>query len=321
MAGSRNASAWTLPLALLLAGLFISSFFVPFREKTEEWIPLLSGFVDVEAFYLSRAWLAAGGILSIFLLIVPLYFINSRALSKSFRIYYTLLFCMLVILVNPMSVYFSTIYPAAICITWMQYCLIIRQRFIAFLLLSLASLFYAPVMWAIPVVLAVSLIGTPDIFRAFLKCMGGLLIPYIYLFSFRYIYFNDTEVFIQQYLQEMIKIEIPVYSLSFTNIFVVICFLIITLHAVFAILGKLGRQSILTGHILKTELVTFLLGAIIFALFWGVTSLPLCVLLAPTLALLLSNYFTQDKVSRAARAELILLMGAVAVARAAYFMN
>lgn len=321
MAGSRNASAWSIPLPLLLAGLFISSFFVPFREKTDEWIPLLSGFVDMEAFYLNRIWLVAGGILSLFLLIIPLYFINSRALCKSFRMYYTLLFCMLVILVNPMSVYFSTVYPAAICITWMQYCLIIRQRFIAFLLLSLASLFYAPVMWAVPVVLVITLIGTPDIFRAFFKSIGGILIPYVYLFSFRYIYFNDTEVFIQQYLQEMIKIEIPVYSLSFTNIFVVICFLIITLHAVFAILGKLGRQSILTGHILKTELVAFLLGTILFLLFWGVTSLPLCVLLAPTMSLLLSNYFTQDKVSRTAKAELILLMGAVVVARAAYFIN
>ncbi len=320
MAG-RNSYFRSIPLLLLLGWLFITSFFVPFRDKADEWMPLLSGFVDPELFFGNRLLLVAGGILSVCLLLLPVYFINSKSPGKSFRMYYTMTFCLLIILSNPMSVYFSTIYPAAILIAWGQYCFIVKQRFTAFFLLAFASLFYAPLIWVIPLVLIISLAGAPDVPRKFAKSLAGILLPYIYIFSFRYIYFDDIEEFVKQYFNEIIRIDIPVYSLSFTVIFMFICFFIMALHAVLNIFGRLGRQNIFTGRILKIELLAAFLCSGVFFLFWGEKSLPLCVILAPPLSLLLSNFFSRNKTGRSAKIELVLLMAAVAVARIAYFVN
>lgn len=316
----KNSISWSTPLFILLGGLFISSFFVPFREKTGEWIPLLSGFVDLEGFYSNKWLLAAGGIASIALLLLPVCYINSKAAGKSFRMYYSVLFCLLLVLINPMSLYFSTIYPAAILLAWMQYCILSGQRFTAFFLLSLASLFYAPVFWSIPIVLVISLIRSTDFFRAFFKSVGGVLLPWIYLLSFRYIYYNDLWEFVQEYARHLLQVNIPVYSLDFVAIFVFICLMILSLHVFLSILGKLHRQNIFTGYLLRVELATFFFAFILFALYWGVKSMPLCVLLAPSFALLLSHFYSRDRVSRTAKAELVLLMGAAVVARVSYFL-
>lgn len=308
------------PLIVVLCGLFVSSFFLPVADKTDDWTPLLSGFVEMDLFYTNKLLLAMGGILSIAILVVSIYFINAKTIGRSFSVYYTSLFALLFIFSNPCGVYFSAIYPAAILLTWVQYCLIVKQRFTAFFLLACASLFYAPILWLVPVVLIITLIGTPDFFRVFLKSFTGLLIPYLYILSFRYILFNDMDVFVQHYFKEIISMEFPIYSLGFTTMFLVLCFVIILLHAVIDILSKLNRQSILTGYILKQELITIVLGALLFFVFWGDQSLPLGALLATPGSLILSHYFLQNKKRNQARVELVLLMSAAVIARAAYFI-
>lgn len=316
----RNSASWSTPLFLLLGVLFVSSFFVPFREKTGEWIPLLSGFVDLEGVYANKILLIAGGIVSIVLLLLPVCFINSKAANKSFGMYYTVLFCLLLILVNPMSLYFSTIYPAAILVAWTQYCLVTGQRFTAFFFLSLASLFYAPVFWGLPVVVAISLVQSTDLLRDLFKSLGGALLPWLYLLTFRYIYFSDPLEFIGEYAHQLMQVSVPVYSLNLLTIFVLICFGIVSLHAFVNILGRLNRQNIFTGYLLRVELTASLFALVLFVLYWGVKSMPLCILLAPSFSLLLSNFYSRDKVSRTAKAELMLLMGAALIARVAYFL-
>ncbi|MEG2321124.1 MAG: DUF6427 family protein [Bacteroidales bacterium] len=312
---------WTNALIFLVGGLLFTSFLVPFINKTDEWIPLLSGFIETDVFYSNKYLLAVGGILSITVLAISIYFVNSKALDNTFRVYYTQLFFLLIVLANPTSIYFSTIYPAAILLTWMQFYFIIKQRFIAFFLISIASLFYAPIIWIIPIVLIISLIGIPDILREFFKSLGGIIIPYLYVFVFRHIYFNDVDVFIQQYINEITTINFPIYSLSFTTMFLLLCFFIIYIHATVALLKKINRQSINMGYILRIELIASLLAILIFFIFWGNKSTPLCVILACPFSIILSNYVTANKQSYPLRVELILLMSAVVIARIAYFIN
>ncbi|MEG0519173.1 MAG: hypothetical protein RR555_09960 [Bacteroidales bacterium] len=318
---SKSKSAyWTHALVLLLAGLFITSFLVPMRDKTDEWIPLLSGFVDIDVLYGNRLLLILGGILGIVGLAVSVYFIVAKMVSESFSIYYTQLFLLLIILTNPMSIYFSAIYPAAILVVWVIYCFMQNQRFTALFLLSCASLFYAPIIWMVPVVLVILLAGVPDFWRVFIKAAGGMFIPYLYILAFRFVCFNDMDVFIHQYFQEVIRLDFPIYSLSFITLFMTLCFAILLGHALLYILKRLNRQNILSGVVLRMTILASLLGVLIFFLFWGGKSTPLCVLIAGPFSLLLSNYALENKATYSFHAELILFMSAVAVARATHFI-
>lgn len=319
MLNSKRAY-WASAIVLLLIGLFITSFLVPVMDKSDEWIPLLSGFVDMDVLYGNQFLLAAVGLLCIVGLAVSVYFIATKTVSESFNIYYIELFLLLIILSDPMAVYFSAIYPAAILIIWVIYCFMQNQKFTALFLLSTASLFYAPIIWMIPVVLVTLFVGVSDFWRVFVKAIGGMLIPYLYILTFRYICFNDVSVFGYQYFNEVIRLNFPVYSLPFITLFMILCFAILSGHAIIYIFKKLNRQNIFTGIVLRMTILTALLGVLIFFIFWGGKSTPLCVLLAGPFSLLLSNYAVGKRESYSFHAELILFMSAVVVARATHFM-
>lgn len=313
-------SLWTKVLSCLLAGLAISSYLIPAGEMGEDWIPLLSGFVDLSVIG-GNLWIRGIlGAVSNILIVVSLLVINKKSVNNVFNPRLSASFFLLILLLHPGAVYFCGLHPAVLLFVWGQYCFIIDQKFTSMFLLSCSALFYAPLMWVLPLVWAISIMGAADIPRVALKSLGGLVLPMVYLLCFRYMAFGDAGVFIQEYLAHAAAYSSPFHSFRFTSLFLLACLCAVSVHSISYMFSRLYKNSIITEHILKMELMCFVLAVMLLVLFWGNGSMPLNMLAALPAALLFSHYFTGNINAAPARVELILLCCAAAISRLSYFI-
>ena len=113
-------SFWTKVLSLLLAGLAITSYFVPDVGKGEVWIPLLDGFCNLS--FLNGSILLKGilGALFNILIATSLLAINTKSVNNVFNPGLSVIFFLLVVLLNPSAAYFSALHPAALLFVWGQ---------------------------------------------------------------------------------------------------------------------------------------------------------------------------------------------------------
>lgn len=307
-------------MAFLLAGLAITSYLIPPVDGGEGWIPLLSGFADMPSL---KDNLLAGGILGgLFnvLIAVSLLVINTRTVNNVFYPNFTVAFVLLLILLNPGAVYFSCVHPAVLLFVWGQFCFVVNQKFTSMFLLSCAALFYAPLLWVLPLVLVISVLGAADMLRVAIKSLGGILLPMLYVLCFRYMAFSDATVFVQEYLNHAMAFSSPFNNAGFATIFLIICIAVTALHSISYMFSRLHSNSIVTEHILKMELMSVVLGGAMYFLFCGNGDVPVNMLVALPLAILFSHYFTGNITAAAARVELILLCCAAVVARVSYFI-
>ena len=316
----RKYLFWTRVLSCLLVGLTITSFLIPAADRGEDWIPLLSGFFDMSMIS-GNLWLMGSlGVLFNALIVVSLTVINAKSVNNVFNPYLTTSFFLLLILLDPQSVWFCSLHPAVLLFVWGQFCFVINQKFTSMFLLSCAALFYAPLVWVLPIVWIISLMGAADILRVALKSLGGIILPPLYLLCFRFMMYGDAGVFVEEYIDRAMAFSSPVSSIEFTSLFLVICITFIAFHAISHIISTIYSNSIVTGHILKMELMCFVLGAAMFVLFFGNGSLPVNMVVALPLALIFSYHFTGNINAASARVELILLCCAALLQRLSNFL-
>ena len=314
-------SFWIKMLSCLTAGLAITSYLIPAGEGREYWVPLSSGLFD---FSLIAGMPVLGGILGVLfnaLVAASLLAINTKSVNNIFNPALSVIFFLFIIFLNPGAVYFTPVHVAALLLVWSQNCFIINQKFTSMFLLSCAALFYAPLMWGVPLVLAISIVGAPDMLRVAVKSLGGIVLPVVYLLCFRYMMYADALVFIDEYIGQMLVFSSPFKGLTFTSLYLIICFGATVLHAISYMFSKLHKNSIVTEHILKMELMTFLLATVLFVLYNGDGDTPINLLVAVPVAMLYSYYFTGKINAAAARVELILLCSAAVMSRLACFLT
>ena len=68
--------------------------------------------------------------------------------------------------------------------------------------ISIAALFYPPLALVLPLVLVVGIFGAADIPRTFVKSLGGLILPFIYVICYRYMVHHDIVEYADEYLKE-----------------------------------------------------------------------------------------------------------------------
>lgn len=313
-------SFWTRLLVCLVAGLLISSYFIPKAGGVGDWVPLLSGFADLSGLD-ENVFLSAllGGVFNV-LICVSLLAINTKSVNNLFNPGFSVAFMLLMMLLNPSAVYFSCIHPAVLLFVWGQFCFISNQKFLSMFLLSCSALFYAPLLLILPLVLLVSVPGASDIPRVALKSLGGLVLPLFYVLCFRYLAFGDANVFMHEYISRAMEFSSPLHNASFASIFLVLCIVVAALHSVSYIFRRLNRNSIVSDHLLKMEFLCAVLGALLFFLFGGNDSVPVSMVAALPVALLFSHYFTGNITAASARVELILLCCAAVINRLYHFI-
>ena len=314
-------SFWIKVLSCLLAGLAITSYLIPVGDRGEDWIPLLSGFFDFAV--ISGKPVLSGILGGLFntLIAVSLLAVNTKSVNNVLNPALSVIFFLVIIYLNPGAAYFSPMHAVVLLLVWSQNCFIISQKFTSMFLLSCAALFYAPLMWGIPLVLIISVIGAGDMARVAVKSLGGVLLPLLYVLCFRYMVYADALVFIDEYIEQMFTFSSPLGSLTFTSLYLMGCVGVIALHAVSYMFSKLYKNSIVTEHILKMEFMTLLMGSVVFFLYWGDNSAPINMIVAVPLAMLYSHYFTGRINAAAARVELILLCSAAVISRLSYFLT
>ncbi len=316
----RNRSFWIRLLACIVAALAISSFLLPMEGRGEDWIPLFSGYLNLSFIYGSPLVSALlGGAFNV-MIVASMLAINTRTVNNAFNPSLSAALFLFITLLNPEAVHFSSIHPAVLLFVWGQYCFLVNQKFTSMFLLSCSALFYAPLIWVLPAVLVISVSGAADIPRVAMKSLGGLMLPLIYLLCFRFMMFGDAMVFVEEYISNATAVSSPVYSLDFTQLFLLLCIVVVALHSISYMFGRWHRNSIVTGHILKMEFMSVVLGAVLFFLFCGEEGLPVNMITALPLAMLLSYYFTGNMNAAAARIELILLCCAAVISRLSFFI-
>lgn len=324
MYSERTSAVSILRRILLFAMalfLLVTCFYIKGQPRFGEWIPAFSGFWDLNILTETGERSVIYGISGIVLVLFSTYMVGRQLLVSVSSSFLTVCIAAVLILLDPRSIYFSSIYPAAICIIWSVFCLLEQQTFTEFFLLSLGALFYAPLLWMIPIVLLIVLFGGNDSFRRFVKALGGVIVPAIFLLSFRYLRFDDVEVFCGQIWSCISNFGSSFLSLHFVSMFMIVCLVFMGLHAMLLIMREIGHNSISVSKTLRIESLALLLTSALFFLFSGVSSAPVSVLLASPFALLLSNYYTNFSGKDSVKIQIVLFFCVIIIDRLGYFVN
>lgn len=314
-------SFWIKVLSCLLAGLAITSYLIPLGDRGEVWIPLLSGFFDF-AVISGRPFLSGilGGLFNA-LIAASLLAINTKSVNNVLNPALSVIFFLIIVYLNPVAAHLSPMHVAVLLLVWSQNCFIIGQKFTSMFLLSCAALFYAPIMWGIPLVLIISVIGAGDMARVAVKSLGGVVLPVLYVLCFRYMVYADALVFIDGYIGQMFNFSSSLRPITFTWLYLTGCFGVAALHSLSYMFSKMYKNSIITEHILKMEFMTLIMGVVLSFMYWGESNVPLNLIIAVPLAMLYTHYFTGKINAAAARVELILLCSAALISRLSYFLT
>ncbi len=307
---------WVLPL-LGLSVLVAVAILTPFEAGSSGWIPLVGGFGNTEM--LDNVYLSVGlMLLCVTAIVVALCSILFK--TNTIPMGVTVMLFLLLLFSNPYSFMFSSIYPALLCIVLMQYALLSEQMFAGALFISLASLFYAPLIWLFPVVFIFMVKnGINDPARIAVKMFSGFLVPHIYVLVFRWIAFDDALVYLQHFSSEIIDVGLPFHLLHLTDYFLILVVMYMLVRAISFVFSK--TPDGIPAYILKSECATLLLLFMIWMLFYDSQRMPLLNMLWLPVSVILAYYYKNCRKRARVTAEFLLLFVAVIISSLSNVLN
>src|SRR5574344_954747 len=315
---NKNSLYEKLLLTVSLVYLIASSFYVSVGETDSKWIPIIAGLVDTEVLLGSKTVSFFLSFVSVILMVLSVSLILRRTMGTNFNIQFMTLFMLLIIFSDSRALYFNQIYPVALCIIWAQYCLLYKQLFLSFFLLSVGALFYAPLIWLFPIYLIMLLFSPVDLPKNIIKAISGFIVPIIYILAFRYIGYDDIYEFIYKFRYEMLLINDELLYIHFPTLFLVFCLIFISVHSIISSLKKLYRKEL---NVVKLEAVSLVILGLFFIIFSHQHGVPLGILVSVPVGILYSYYFSGSTDKYISNVEIILLVCAVVIARSANFIN
>ncbi len=227
----------------------------------------------------------------------------------------------LILFVEPGFIYFSPIHIVAIGLLWANFCFLINQRFTAFFLISIASLFYPPVIWLAISLLFILFVESDELIRKFLKSIVGIILPFIFIISYKFVRYNEVRESVDVFFQKAIDIN-PLYispklsSLFF--IFILVFILVKSIYITSKSVETKGRQN---AYVFNNQLVFLLLSALFFIVFYKEGQEPLFILLASPVSIFLSRYFCLTKGKTFANVDFILSIASIIIYRLGLIIN
>lgn len=308
----RKILPYTVLLALLPVALC-----VPLVNVADEWIPLVSGFADMEVL---KSGVISAALVILFISAILVAVCSTLQQTMVIPVSHTVLIFGMLLLSDPYSLRFNMVYPVLLCLVLMQFFLLRNQVYASFMIISVASLFYAPAVWFAPAaIILLPLNGVPDFFRISVKAIGGFITPQLYLLVFRWIKFNDAHIYLQHYIGEITDIGLPLHLLHLSDYFLIICVLYMVVRSISFALSRMPDGMSL--YIIRTEISTFWLASVMFVCFYNTVEIPLFNLVILPAALLISYYLKNcDKKSRVT-AEYLTLMCAILLRGFSHLVN
>ncbi|MFA6334062.1 MAG: DUF6427 family protein [Bacteroidales bacterium] len=205
-------------LGIFLILYYISALYIPV-ENNERWIPALIGFFDFES--LSRFGSVSLATIFILATAISLYIFNERNLLIGKNGILLPIIYLIFTVATPKTLYFSGVSIASLFVVWSVYYSLFTRRgdkelFIAGFLISLAALFDPHITLLIPLILFFSLRSAVVSARTVIVVLSSILIPFAFMFSFRYLFFEDAMFFGEIYLTDLKSICYP--SLNLKNV-------------------------------------------------------------------------------------------------------
>jgi hypothetical protein len=305
-----------LPIGVFILLSAISVLSVP-EAAADGWIPLVGGFFN--ATFLSNYPASVPfTILCLAVTLLGMYMILLKTNAVPFIRCMSLFLALLAS--GPNLFQFNQVYPVLACLVWVQFCLLERQIFVAFLLLSGASLFFAPAIWLVPVVLMLMPFnGMPDQFRVFVTSLSGACLPHLYLLIFRWIKFDDAGVYLYHFYNEAIEIYPPFHSLEYTDYFLILVMFYMLVRAVSFFVRKAAKGFF--EYMFKVNLLMAIVTFILFLLFSGNWNMSLLSLAFVPLSILYAYYFKSNEKNRRTNIEYLVLMSSLVLCGLSHLMN
>lgn len=314
---------WRIIAWMVLIFLVGTAFYLFPAETISLDSPLTRGWLDLDTDTVYGHMLLAGlGAVSIVSLVVSVYYTSMRHFMHSSDSGNLLIIFLLLLFSNPSAIFFSPVCLSAICLIWAQEVLLAQKKFLGSMLISLSSLFYAPLVWLIPLSFLFLIFVSTDFLKNLIIVLSGLILPLLYIGVFRFLLFDDATYYIEDFYNIATNISLSLRTVEFPQLFEIICFVIIALVTVSYLLKVLNRLKISLRDAIKSRILFLLALSAIFFLFSSATSQPLVVLIAAPLAFLYSYRFANlENTGRKSRyIEVVLILSALVITRLSYFV-
>ncbi len=238
-------------LGVIMVLFYISALYLPY-ENSERWIPALIGIVDFDSISKQLSVILA----TIFLLLstISLYSFNVQNMMIGRSFFLLPIIYLIFSLSTPSTLYFSGVSVASLFVIWSVYYSIFSKRgdkdlFISGFLISVAALFDPHIILLIPLIIFYSLRSSVVSLRTITIVIASIIIPFAFMFSFRYLFFQDAIFFGEIYLTDLSAIKYP--SISLRNIAEIILALFFVIYISLAILNavrNINRYKILKSN-------------------------------------------------------------------------
>jgi hypothetical protein len=313
-------------LGLYLIFMLVTSFILSDGQidyTPAKWIPLFAGVLDTESISTTISVLTAIAIISF--TAFSLYFVNEKIFSCGKSSSSLFLIYLILLLSSPETIFLSGATVAAPLFLWSLYYSMITKEgdknlFMALFLISLATLFDFHSVVLIPFILYYSLVTSSFALRGILVAVGAILVPYILLFSFRYLMFDDTSLFAELLVTDLLSFSSPyIYLESVAKIVLIIFMVLIITRSLISIFSIISRYKVVKsiGLVRNISLMLVLIGTM---LIYRESQGMLTNLLALPLSFIIVEYLSLKSTNRYRRVEFFVLLILIVLNRVAQFV-
>ncbi len=286
----KYSFAISIPYLILLFAFMSATAWILPAQNIHRWIPVLAGFVDIEDIPLLDSHIIA----AVFLIItaVSLYAFNERYIMTG-RVSLTLPLVFLILaLSSPLSLIFSGTSVATLFLMWSLYTTLTLKKndqnsFLSVFLATSAALFEPLAVFLIPIAMFFSIREIAVSLRKIVLILLAFLIPFLFIISLRFIFFDDAVIFAEEYVRHLkagAVLEPNIRSVS--NILFLLEFIILLLTSIKSVYRRINSFKIVksASFVRFTTMIVFL--AILVILYpesgsWlmQIVSLPAAVLI------------------------------------------
>ena len=234
-------------------------------------VPALAGFVDIEQ--IPHTFSLIAGIVLFVLTIMSVYCVSESIFASARRSEIISLMYALIVLINPSAILFSGVSLASLAMVWSIYFMIRSKNnssaiFISPFLASVASLFSPYIIFAVPILMFFVLnLRSPDM-RSIAVSFAGALFPYIFVFSLRYIFFDDSAIFAELLRAELMNFSMPkIKAASIPEILQIILLIVVALNSARSVIKSLRFYRTEESLVLSKMIILLLLLVLVNAVY------------------------------------------------------
>lgn len=308
-------------IIMLVTSLMLSN--EPINNTNTRWIPIFAGILEVESLSTTISVLITVAIMSF--TAFSLFYVNEEIFSCGKSSSSLFLIYLILLLSTPETIFFSGATAAAPLFLWSLYYSMITKEgdknlFTALFLISLATLFDFHLVFLIPFILYYSLITSSFALRGILVAIGAILVPYILIFSLRYLLFDDVALFADLLISDILSASSPYIKLdSVAKIVLLLVMVLIIFRSLGSIFAIIKRYKVVKSIGIVRN-ITLMFAMLFTMLIFRESQAELVNIIALPLSFLIVEYLSLKNSNKSRRVEFLVLLIIIVLNRVAGFI-